>query len=156
MMRVGIRAELKGRRLAQKKMMQMVKDLEGGPMLKAMRDSTLMVQRDAKKLAPVDTGRLRASITPSVKGGDPVRGVVGSNVKYAPFMELGTRPHWPPVSALATWARRHGKTAWGVAQLIASRGLAARRFLQGAFEKNAPRIVRKLGDAVAEIVRKAN
>jgi phage gpG-like protein len=152
----GVRGELRGLRETQKKLVQAAKDLQGGPLLRAMRDATLLVQRDARIASPVDTGRLRASITPSVTYGEPMQGVVGSNVKYAPFMELGTRAHWPPVAALATWARRHGMAAYVVARAIAMRGLAARRFLQGAFEKNAPRIVKMLAGAVSEIVRKAN
>ncbi len=42
----------------------------------------------AKKLCPVDTGRLRASIGHST--GDR-EAVVGTNVEYAEFVELGTR-----------------------------------------------------------------
>lgn len=50
------------------------------------------VQNEARRLCPVDTGRLRSSITHQVRT-DP-RGVVarvGTNVVYAPFIELGTR-----------------------------------------------------------------
>ena len=67
-------------------------------------------------------------------------GIVGSNVVYAPFMELGTRPHWPPRSALEVWARRHGTTAFLVCRAIARRGTKARRFLQRAVEENERRI----------------
>lgn len=43
----------------------------------------------AKKICPVDTGRLRASITHQVaQDGRSVD--VGTNVNYAPFVELGT------------------------------------------------------------------
>lgn len=41
----------------------------------------------AKRKTPVDTGRLRNSITYAVDG-DSV--YIGSNVEYAPFVELGT------------------------------------------------------------------
>lgn len=48
----------------------------------------LMIEGEAKKLCPVDTGRLRASIHAGKKG----KGVayVGTNVEYAPFVEFGT------------------------------------------------------------------
>ena len=49
--------------------------------------STLRVESNAKRFAPVDTGRLRASIASNIK---PDRGEVGTNVEYAPFMEFGT------------------------------------------------------------------
>ena len=43
----------------------------------------------AKKLCPVDTGRLRNSITHAQYSEDTE--VVGSNVDYAPYVELGTQ-----------------------------------------------------------------
>ena len=52
------------------------------------------VEARAKQLAPVDTGRLRASITvrPSVSlRGPTVR--VQADAAYATFVENGTRPH---------------------------------------------------------------
>jgi len=65
--------------------------LSGPEMFAAMRNATMAVLRDAKIFAPVDTGRLRASLTPSVDDlGDVIQGVVGSNVEYAPYQEFGT------------------------------------------------------------------
>jgi len=43
----------------------------------------------AKQLCPVDTGNLRNSITHQMISEDTV--AVGTNVHYAPFVELGTR-----------------------------------------------------------------
>ncbi|MBO5702147.1 MAG: HK97 gp10 family phage protein, partial [Clostridia bacterium] len=43
----------------------------------------------AKKAAPVDTGRLRNSITHAVKM-DEKAAYIGTNVEYAPYVELGT------------------------------------------------------------------
>ena len=43
----------------------------------------------AKELCPVDTGRLRNSISHAQM--DEKTEVIGSNVEYAPFVELGTR-----------------------------------------------------------------
>lgn len=147
--------EIKGIIEARKKMEQVVADLHGAPMLNAMRDATLMVQRDAKKNAPVDTGRLRASITPEIRmDGNDVVGVVGSNVAYSPFQELGTRAHWAPPGALDTWAKRHGMSAFVVMRAIAVRGIAPRRYLQSAFETNKPRIIARFDKAVREIVNK--
>lgn len=45
----------------------------------------------AKRLAPVDTGRLRSSITHSIeRERDGLVGIVGTDVDYAAFVELGT------------------------------------------------------------------
>lgn len=57
----------------------------------AMRFITFKVQGWARKNAPVDTGRLRASLVPGVEpiaGG--IRGWVGSPVQYAPYVETST------------------------------------------------------------------
>ncbi len=51
----------------------------------------LLVERDAKINAPVDTGRLRSSITNRIEiEGDQLVGIVGTNVEYASFQEFGT------------------------------------------------------------------
>lgn len=58
--------------------------------------TALKVEGAAKQLCPVDTGRLRASITHEVEGeGLDVVARIGTNVSYAPYQELGTR-HMPP------------------------------------------------------------
>lgn len=55
----------------------------------------------AKKLCPVDTGRLRNSITHQQY--DESTEVIGTNVEYAPYVELGTtrmgaRPYLRPAA----------------------------------------------------------
>ncbi|WP_051263156.1 HK97-gp10 family putative phage morphogenesis protein [Tuberibacillus calidus] len=50
------------------------------------------VENDAKRLSPVDTGQLRASIATRQNGhGENVAFQVGSQVEYAKFVEYGTR-----------------------------------------------------------------
>lgn len=49
--------------------------------------AVLNIERKAKKYAPVDTGRLRSSITPYVKD---TEGEVSTNVEYALNVEIGT------------------------------------------------------------------
>lgn len=45
-------------------------------------------ERYAKEYCPVDTGRLRNSITHTREGEETV--LIGSNVEYAPYVEAGT------------------------------------------------------------------
>lgn len=52
--------------------------------------AALNVQNNAKRAAPVDTGRLRNSIAHEIEG-DGLEATVGTNVEYAPFVEFGTR-----------------------------------------------------------------
>ena len=49
----------------------------------------LVAEGYAKKLAPVDTGNLRNSITHDVDDGEPAA-YIGTNVEYAPYVCLGT------------------------------------------------------------------
>lgn len=119
-----------------------------------MRQATSIVSGAARQNAPVDTGVLKASIMPEVISRDKMTtGVVGSNIVYAPFMELGTRPHWPPLAALEGWARRHGTTAYVVARAIARRGLKPRRYLRRALESNQGKIIQIFNSFVKRVVK---
>lgn len=92
----------------------------------------------AKKICPVGTvestgikgyrgGTLRDSITHAVNG-DVLS--VGSNVEYAPYVELGTGPHFEPPPDWETFTSKRGS---GV-----GRGyVKPRRYLQPAIEEHA-------------------
>lgn len=54
--------------------------------------AAIVVEGAAKRKAPVDTGRLRASITHDSDGSGFI---VGTNVTYSAFVELGTRYQAP-------------------------------------------------------------
>jgi HK97 gp10 family phage protein len=56
---------------------------------RAVRDLILLVEGEAKKSCAVDTGKLRASITPVIESW--AAGYVGTNTAYAPYVEYGTR-----------------------------------------------------------------
>ena len=91
----------------------------------------------AKKLCPVGTvestgkkgyrgGTLRNSITHTISG-DTVS--IGSNVEYAPYVELGTGPHFEPPPDWETFTSKRGS---GV-----GRGyVKPRRYLQPAIEEH--------------------
>lgn len=54
---------------------------------KALNKACLVVENEAKRLCPVDTGDLRSSITHEVHNNV---GIVGTNKEYAPYVEYGT------------------------------------------------------------------
>lgn len=63
----------------------------------------LMAEGYAAHLCPVDTGNLRASITHEVDATEKVA-YIGTNVEYAPYVELGTsrqkaQPYLRPAAA---------------------------------------------------------
>jgi hypothetical protein len=175
-----LQMEIRGWQEWQRKAEQMLRDLTNGSdaMVKAFRDCALLVERDAKLnlvawrspggigAAGVDTGRLRASITPDVRVQAPqIMGVVGSALLYAPYQELGTGvfvgrpPHFPPGSVLDVWAGRHGGPetggGWAVAIAIGRRGgLRPLLYLQRALDKNKPRIIETLNKAFDDMCKK--
>ena len=152
---MDIKTEVRGLKETQQRMERIVRDLRGTPFQDGMRDATLVVTREAKINAPVDTGRLRASITPEIRPhGNTVEGVVGSNVSYSAFVELGTRPHWVPWGALAAWASRHGISEYAVRLAIARRGTKAIKYLERAVTEHIPEIIGKISHKVLEIVEK--
>jgi hypothetical protein len=82
--------------------------------------------------------------------------------RYGLFVELGTRPHFPPPAALEGWVRRRlgvteGRQAREVAFLIARKiaraGTPGHLFFQRALEQNEDRVVamidEELGRALA-------
>ena len=54
----------------------------------ALEEIGMLAEGYAKKRCPVDTGRLRNSITHMTSGNSAY---IGTNVEYAPHVELGTR-----------------------------------------------------------------
>ena len=144
-----------GLEAAQAKLRQVSRDLRGDPIVKGMKQATKLVLRDARANAPKDTGTLQGSLVENIYlEGMTVVGVVGTPIKYAPFVELGSAPHFPPLEAVEGWAARHGTTAIAVARAVAAHGTKARKFMQRAFEMNESKIEDLIGKVVAEIVTK--
>ena len=99
---------------------------------KAITDTVLYIEAEAKKRCPVDTGRLRASITPEVKSA--IEGQVGTNTEYALDVEYGTKPHKirPIKAKILAWKdRQTGKYIY--AKEINHPGTKAQPFLEPAY-----------------------
>jgi len=81
-----------------------------GEIRRAMNSSLILIEADARRLAPRDVGRLAGSITSHVEGsGTNLTGTVGPSTNYAATMEFGRRigATRPPVQALVPWVQRH-------------------------------------------------
>lgn len=159
------RFKIEGDKKVRDGMRQLAEDIHGREAVKVMERAVLVVERDAKKNAPVDTGRLRSSITHAVQTTSAfmprLQGIVGTSVMYAPYQELGTgvfvgeSPYFPPPSALAGWARRHGMNPYLVARAIFEKGgLEPQRYLGKALEDNEQKIFEILGDGIQSMIRK--
>lgn len=56
-----------------------------------LQNCCFIVERDAKKNCPVQTGELRASITSQIiENGDEIQGEVGTPLMYGNYVEYGT------------------------------------------------------------------
>lgn len=64
-----------------------VKATKDEAVARALEAIGLQAEGYAKMLAPVDTGRLRNSLTHTVEGSTAF---IGTNVEYAPYQEFGT------------------------------------------------------------------
>jgi hypothetical protein len=85
-----------------------------GPVGRAMYSTGLQVTNRAKRLCPVDTGRLRASIQTSPPGVNG-RGIVvrsGTNVKYARFVHGGRGVIRPRRAKVLRFKTRSGKVVY--------------------------------------------
>ena len=116
--------------------------------VRAMRESAVLIQSYAKLYAPVFRGLLRVSIAQNVaEEGSRITGEVGSGLAYASVIEEGRNP-WPgamppPSGDLRAWARRKlgdERLAFVVARAIKRRGFRAQPYLRPALLGATPRI----------------
>lgn len=97
----------------------------GRVLQEAMTEATLLVQREWQENMPRVSGLTARSITSDVASTPAgVLGVVSSSQPNALFLELGTRPHMPPVAAIEPWVKavlgiREPKEVKRVAFLVA-------------------------------------
>lgn len=121
---------------------------------KAMTTGLLLLEAEQKRNAPRDTGRLQGSIHHTITGGGAnLTGRVGPAARYAYWVEHGRRPgRYPPIDAVAGWARRHGIHPFVLARAIARRGTRAQPFVAPSLQKHRTAILRlfdKIGAKVA-------
>ena len=119
-----------------------------GAIVRAMRESAILLQSIAKVNAPVFRGLLRVSIAQNVtEDGNKITAEVGSGLPYASVIEEGRNP-WsgampPPSGDLKTWARRKlgdERLAYVVARAIKRRGFRAQPYLKPALQSATSRI----------------
>ena len=106
----------------------------------------LLVENDAKRKCPVDTGQLRASITHEVEG---QTGIVGTNVEYGPYVEYGTGIYARDGNGRQTpWSYQRADGKW-----ITTKGQKPQAFLEPALLENENEIKRLFKEAIKEGVK---
>ena len=128
-------------------------DIVREEMTAAMWESEFLIEREVKEKTPVGVGGgggLRGSIaaqSPEVSS-DIVLGVVGTSMAHAIPVEIGTKPHFPPIQPLEDWViaklgvpekEAHG-VAFLVARKIAARGTLAIGMFHRTFSANQAKV----------------
>ena len=114
-------------------------------------EAELLLQREIAERTPVGAhGLLRNSIQAAVPTvlADRVSGAVGSPLEYVVSVELGTKPHFPPLMPLVDWVEAKlglrgdeaKGAAFGIARKIAKKGTEGVRMFEEAFGANADQV----------------
>ena len=118
----------------------------------------IKVEGEVKRETPVHTGHLRSSIGHRVVMiGKNVSGVVSTPVGYAPPVELGSEPHWPPIKPIKRWAHLvlgDEKAGYLVARAISKRGTKPRLMFKKGLAASQKFIHSRLVQARDEIAKK--
>lgn len=134
--------------------------------LRAAWSAGLLLEREVKELTPVGVGAgggLKGSIfteKPEV-GPQGVAIAVGTAMAYAEPVELGTKPHMPPVDALIPWveaklgigAEQAEAVAYAIARKIKREGTEGAFMFASAFKRHAGQIERIFATGVAQLTQ---
>jgi hypothetical protein len=115
--------------------------LLAGPLRNFLEKCVRSVYMAARTNVPRDTGALYNSLQYRVDSAHlPLWAETGTNLSYSVYVEFGTRPHFPPLAALAGWASRHGfgDNVYLVGLAIARHGTPAFHFLRDAVQSSEP------------------
>lgn len=117
----------------------------------ALTRSAIIIQRMARQESPTDLGRLRNSIAIENRMGFTT--AISPKANYAAAVHEGSRPHWPPLSSLEGWARRHGfASAYPLARAIAKRGTKPNRYMDRTADQGQGDVQREFDKAVDRIL----
>lgn len=108
----------------------------------ALEEAALMVEGQAKALAPVGTGELRDKIDHNIKTVDGMKvATIGSPLDYAIYVEYGTGEHSQNgAGRKGGWRYQTPDGKWHY-----TRGMKAQPFLMPAFRRNKANIEKVIG-----------
>ena len=110
---------------------------------KVVKNSAFNIERNAKSSASVKTGHLKRSI--STKIGDMEATIHTSNLKYAPMVEFGTRPH---IIRAKNKKALYWKGAKHPVKQVNHPGSKAKPYLIPAFEEEKDQFLEKLKEVI--------
>lgn len=123
----------------------------------ALNEAGEQVANKAQEKVPTDTKKLQESIKLIQKAtSSKLEVIVDARCLYGVFVEQSTRPHRPPVSALAGWAKRKlgdVSLAYALANSIAKKGTLSQKFMEPTSVEANEIAKNKVSEALAELVR---
>lgn len=128
-------------------------------------EALLLLEREIKKETPVGAGptHLRDTIFHKVQSyGEPIWGMVATPAKYGESVEMGTRPHFPPVAPIQFWVEKQmgltGKEAKSVThaivRAIGRRGTKARKMFGTSVDARRAQVIKILEQIPADILKR--
>lgn len=114
---------------------------------KLVEDVILKIDKRTKEDTPVNFGGLRNSwrfkVSPESAN---ILGEEYTDLNYAKYVEEGTKPHWPPLDPLQTWAKYKFKLDWEeakqaaylIGRAISVKGTKAVKMLENAVNEVRP------------------
>ncbi|MEN6639568.1 MAG: hypothetical protein ABFC95_10255 [Smithella sp.] len=132
-----------------------------------MTEAMLLLERAVKLLTPVGAGpiHLRDTIFQKVStSGQRVSGILGSPAKYGEAVEMGSKPHFPPLEPIQFWVEKKlgitGKEAIAVARCIAWKiyhhGTEGAKMFDKGFAENEAAVIRILDKIPNDIIKAVN
>ena len=134
-------------------------------MIPTMWEAELLLEREIKEGTPIGvSGNSRASISAREpkRLADNIIGEVGSPLKHILAVELGTKPHYPPIRPLEDWVRaklglgdneaRH--VAFLVQRKIGRKGTDGAFMFKRGFEANEAQIQRMFEAAHRRVIQR--
>lgn len=122
---------------------------------KAINRSLIMVMDDAKRNAPFGvSGNLKQNwnLRMGRFEGSLSSGANSNGFYYGSAVEYGTRPHFPPISALSLWSRRKGLNPFVIARSISQKGTKANPFFSRAVKGRKGDIDAEFSKALTNII----
>jgi len=132
-----------------------------------LQESLLLLEREVKEGTPVGVGGgsgLRGSIAHELRGtkSPDLNGRVFSPLAHAQPVELGTKPHFPPIRPLQDWveaklgvpASESKSVAFLIARKISKKGTKGVHMFENAFTENTQQIVTRLDAAINKMLQR--
>ena len=130
-------------------------------------EALALLEREVVKRTPRGAGPIHladATFSDVMVRGTKVWGILGNPLGHGEPVELGTRPHFPPVGPLKHWVERRlgitgaeaASVAFLIARAISKRGTKGAHMFEEGFEASEARAMRILEEIPADIVRRVS